>query len=134
MNRVTSENIISLNPREIVVFGSNLRGSHHGGFASYAAKHLGAIIGCSEGIQGRTYAIPTKGFVKDTLPLNEIQRHVDNFILYAKNHPFGIYLVTKIGCGKAHLTPEEVAPLFKKAVYYDNIHLPEEFWEVLNKF
>ena len=45
---------------EIFVFGSNLAGRHGAGAALAALKDHGAIYGCGEGIQGQSYAIPTK--------------------------------------------------------------------------
>ena len=125
--RYTPENITSLKLNEIFVFGSNESGSHGGGAAKQAMK-WGAKWGKPEGLFGKTYAIPTKTFhAGKTLSLSKIGEYVNSFISYATAHPEYTFLVTKIGCGLAGLTVEEVAPLFKDAIGIENIILPKEF-------
>lgn len=51
--------ITSLKDNEIFVFGSNPEGRHGAGSAKAAIK-FGAKYGKGRGIQGQTYAIPTK--------------------------------------------------------------------------
>ena len=55
----TPDNITSLAPHEVFVFGSNLAGAHAGGAARVAARKFGAVWGQGEGLQGQSYAIPT---------------------------------------------------------------------------
>ena len=125
-HRVTPEFIRSLSENEIFVFGSNLAGAHGGGAARIAADRFGAIMGQGVGLQGQSYAIPTmQGGVDTILP------YVEEFIAFAKQHPEMTFLVTKIGCGIAGFTTDEIAPLFAKAVDVENIHLPQEFWNEL---
>lgn len=132
-HRTTQRNITSLAPNEIFVFGSNLSGIHGAGAAKTARK-WGAILGQAKGLQGNTYAIPTKDkAIRNTSPLHEIGIYVDEFIIFASDSPTITFLVTEIGCGLAGLTPEQVAPLFRGAIPIENIHLPESFWEVLNR-
>ena len=128
MNKVTPENITALRPNEVFVFGSNLQGMHMGGAARYAVEHFGAIEGLGVGPQGQCYAIPTMQG-----PVDTIKSYVTHFINYAKLNTNQIFYVTKIGCGIAGFTPEEIAPLFKDALKQDNIFLPREFIEVLTK-
>ena len=45
----------------IFVFGSNLAGRHGKGAAKFAKDYHGAIYGRGVGLQGTSYAIPTKG-------------------------------------------------------------------------
>ncbi len=125
-NRITPNNITSLKPNEIFVFGSNLAGMHGGGAARAAHLYFGAVLGQGVGMQGQSYAIPTMQGGVDT-----IRPYVLQFIDYAVNHPQQTFLVTPIGCGIAGFTPEEIAPLFRFAVDVNNIYLPESFWEVL---
>ena len=47
-------------------------------------------------------------------------------------HPELKFLVTRIGCGIAAFTPEEIAPLFEEALDYDNVILPKEFADIIN--
>ena len=117
--RTTPEYITSLQPNEIFVFGSNLRGMHGGGAAYIACRKFGAIMGQGVGLQGQSYAIPTmQGGVETIRP------YVDEFIAFAKEHPTLTFLVTRIGCGIAGFTDEEIAPLFEKAHDMENIVLP----------
>ena len=44
----------------IFVFGSNPEGRHGAGAAKTAIEKFGAIYGQGEGLQGNSYAIPTK--------------------------------------------------------------------------
>lgn len=44
----------------IFVFGSNPEGIHGAGAAAVAVRHFGAIYGIGEGLQGQSYALPTK--------------------------------------------------------------------------
>lgn len=126
--RVTPDNITSLKPNEIFVFGSDLAGMHGGGAARTARLHFGAVLGVGDGAQGQSYAIPTmQGGVNTIMP------YVDRFIAYAKHHADQTFLVTPIGCGIAGFTPADIAPLFEKAAYVENIHLPQSFWEELGE-
>ena len=120
--RTTPEFITSLLPNEIFVFGSNLRGMHAGGAAYVAHRKFGAIMGQGVGLQGQSYAIPTMQGAVDT-----IRPYVDEFIEFAKPHPELTFLVTRIGCGIAGFTDDEIAPLFEKAHELDNIVLPESW-------
>ena len=61
LHRITSENITKLEKDEVFVFGSNLSGIHGGGAAKLALK-WGAEWGNPKGLQGNTYAIPTKAY------------------------------------------------------------------------
>jgi hypothetical protein len=117
--RVTPERIEHLEPNEIFVFGSNLAGAHGGGAAYTAYRKFGAIWGQGVGLQGQSYAIPTmQGGVETIRP------YVDEFIAFAKAHPELTFLVTRVGCGIAGFTNEEISPLFFEAHEVPNIVLP----------
>lgn len=124
--RCTPGDVSELSESEVFVFGSNLAGQHDGGAALFAKKKFGAIQGQGEGPQGRSYAIPTYG-----LTIEKIKKYVDRFIDYATEHPDLYFYVTKIGCGVAHHTVSQIAPLFRFAIGHENILLPEDFVEVL---
>lgn len=122
----TPERITELGGNEVFVFGSNLRGMHGGGAARLAYERFGAVWGQGVGLQGRCYAIPTmQGGVETIRP------YVDEFLSFALAHPELRFLVTRIGCGIAGFTSEEIAPLFAEALAYDNVILPEDFVEVI---
>ena len=118
----TPERITELKPNEIFVFGSNLAGSHGGGAARLAYNRFGAVWGQGVGLQGQCYAIPTMQGGEMT-----IKPYVDDFIEFAIAHPEYKFLVTRIGCGIAAFTPNEIAPLFLKALDKENIILPKDF-------
>ena len=96
--RTTPEFITELQPNEIFVFGSNLKGV---------------------GLQGQSYAIPTMQGGVDT-----IKPYVDEFIEFAKENKNLTFLVTRIGCGIAGFTDDEISPLFEQAHDAENIVLP----------
>ena len=125
-HRITPDFISHLKDNEIFVFGSNLHGMHGGGAARVAFLHFGAIYGQGVGLQGQSYAIPTMQGGTET-----IRPYVDEFILFAKNHPELTFLVTRIGCGIAGFVAKDIAPLFKDAISIENVHLPNDFWKVL---
>lgn len=131
--RTTPNNITSLQPNEIFVFGSNEAGIHGKGAAKLALDKFGAILGQGLGLFGNTYAIPTKDQSLNTLHLHRIQFYVNDFIEWAKYHPANTFYVTEIGCGLAGYKPKDIAPLFEKAINIQNIYLPLSFWNELNK-
>ena len=66
-----------------------------------------------------------------TLALDEIERHVRNFIAYAQMHPFETFELTPIGCGLAGYSPDDIAPMFKGAPA--NVKMPPEFAPTLKQ-
>lgn len=109
----------------IFVFGSNLAGRHGLGAALYALQNHGAIYGQGVGLQGNSYAIPTKDRNIKTLPIKVIMEYVDEFIMFATEHKELTFHVTRIGCGLAGYTDNQIAPLFKWAP--NNCVLPDEW-------
>ena len=124
--QVTPDYITSLQPNEVFVFGSNLAGFHGGGAAHIAYKLFGAQWGVGVGPTGQCYAIPTMQGGIDT-----IRPYVDDFITYANQHPEKLFLVTRIGCGIAGFTDEQIAPLFKSAIEMDNVAIPNRWKEII---
>lgn len=124
--RFTPDNIKELAPDEIFVFGSNLAGHHGGGAARVALDRFGAQWRQGEGIQGQSYAIPTmQGGVETIKP------YVDRFLDLAYEWDQNTFLVTRIGCGIAGFTPEQIAPLFDRALDMYNVVLPRDFYDIL---
>lgn len=110
-------------PNRVFVFGSNRAGYHGGGAAKYAREHCGAIQGLGEGLQGNSYALPTKDRAISTLPLEEISIHVERFKAFARTRPDLSFFVTRVGCGLAGYTDDVIAPMFAECP--DNVELPE---------
>lgn len=122
----TLDHINQLGENEIFVFGSNLQGHHVGGAAKIAREKFGAVVGKGVGLQGNSYAIPTMQGGVDT-----IKPYVDDFIEYAKKHRNLRFYVTKIGCGIAGFSEEQIAPLFMRALLVENISLPRSFFQII---
>lgn len=130
--RITPEKITSLPDTFIFVFGSNMIGRHGKGAAKIARELFGAEEQLASGLAGRSYAIPTKDKWMNTLSVHQIGNFVTPFIGFAERiRPELNFYVTKIGCGLAGYKPEQIAPLFVKAIKVENIYLPESFWKVL---
>jgi hypothetical protein len=116
---------ISPVPTAVFVFGSNLAGRHGKGAALWARQHRGAVYDQGIGRQGMSYAIPTKCRQLRTLPVDVIRTFVDQFIVYASQHPEIEFELTPIGCGLAGYRPAQVAPMFSDAPA--NVLLPAAF-------
>lgn len=124
--RYTPENITKLGEDDIFVFGSNLAGMHGGGAARVAWQKFGAVWGQGVGLQGQSYAIPTmQGGVETIKP------YVDEFLDVAYECDQNTFYVTRIGCGIAGFTDEQIAPLFDRALDMYNVVLPESFVKII---
>ena len=111
----------------IFVFGSNLAGRHGAGAAKFAMKNHGAKYGQGFGIQGNSFAIPTKDANIMTLPLRHIRIYVEMFKMFAQDHPELTFQLTPIGCGLAGYKPSDIGPMFKNSP--PNVVIPDEFKE-----
>jgi hypothetical protein len=114
-------------PNTIFVFGSNLRGVHGAGAAA-AARAYGAENGKGIGLQGRSYAIPTKNYAIRTMPLPMIAQYVGKFLTFAAQSPGTTFVLTRIGCGLAGYDDAQIAPLFRDAT--PNVIIPDK-WKPL---
>lgn len=107
---------MSTTPRQqIFVFGSNLLGIHGAGAALAAKESWGAEQGVGQGPTGSAYALPTKRTPWRRLPLGVIAVNVAVFLDYAAAHPELQFLITRVGCGLAGYTEEEIRPMFEGA-------------------
>ena len=131
----TPEIINHLEPNEIFVFGSNEAGRHGGGAAKTAREKFGAIYGVPFGLMGQSFAIPTKDENLKTLLLSNIQNYLVLFIDFTINNPQLKFYLTKIGCGLAGYTTNDIKLILWKAVDLvtnngelpQNIIIPIEF-------
>ena len=110
------------------VFGCRRSGRHFEGAAKFAWENFGAILGQGEGLQGRSYAIPTAG-----VGLGWIRHAVNRFTEFASANPELKFLVTPVGCGLGLWDYDDIAPLFRNASKLPNVWLPEAFWNELYK-
>ena len=131
----TPEIINYLEPNEIFVFGSNEAGMHGGGAAKTAQEKFGAIYGVPFGLMGQSFAIPTKDTRIETLPLSDILNYLVSFIKFTIDNPQLKFYLTKIGCGLAGYTTNDIKSILWKAVNLatnngelpQNIIIPIEF-------
>lgn len=126
-DRITPSQVNVLADGEIFVFGSNFQGAHKGGAARVAKEKFGAVWGIGEGLQGKSYAIPTMEGLDNLAPA------VQRFTSFAYQHTELKFFVTAIGCGIAGYQPEQVAPMFMDAACLRNVFLPLSFWKVLRE-
>ena len=124
-------------PKDMVfVFGSNLAGRHGKGAALVARNRYGAEYGNGEGIQGNSYALPTKDKRIKSMNLSAIQTHIREFIQYAAYNKNINFFITAVGCGLAGYKHEQIAPLFYKEMKeydydFNNCSFPNQWREYL---
>lgn len=94
--------------RYIFVFDSNLAGYHGAGAALFARTHWGAIQGNGQGLQGQSYAIPTKDSKLRSLSPTVINNHLRNFKDFARECPNICFLLTPVGTGLAGIDPNQL--------------------------
>lgn len=99
----------------IFVFGSNEAGRHGRGAALTASKQYGAITGTGFGPMNNCFAIPTKDWRLETLPVEDIAFYVRRFIVYARVNSTLQFQVTALGTGLAGIPAKAMAELFKYA-------------------
>lgn len=139
MRKYTPENVVNLDENEIFVFGSNEAGIHGAGAARIAFLKFGAEMGLGNGLSGNSYAIPTKDRNVETLPLDKVKSYIDEFIGFVLKHQNLTFYLTKIGCGLAGFTIEEIKNIFwevieeyrtessKEQYLPSNLIIPKEF-------
>lgn len=135
----TPDNIQTLGPNEIFVFGSNTEGRHGKGAALTAKQKFGAIYGQAEGYQGKSYAIITKDLSKGERSISLYSKELEKsiytqvllFLGFARRQPHLKFYVTKLGSSLAGYTIEEIKEVFNKANGIsgipDNVILPKEY-------
>ena len=132
--KFTPDKITKLKKNQVFVFGSNEAGIHGAGAAKLAEEKFGAIRGMGYGLQGKSFGIPTKDTFIRTLPLDKIEFYVYSFLTEAMEYPDTEFLVTKIGCGLAGYSEDEIANLFKGKFIPENVTLPESFFNIINSW
>lgn len=108
---------LSLERMRVWVFGSNLRGIHGAGAALIARQRFRARLGVGRGPTGFSYALPTKEHPYKSLPLKDVVANIFSFMAYATANPEPLYVVSRVGCGLAGFTDEQIAPHFAVHIY-----------------
>ncbi len=140
----TPENITTLKPNEVFVFGSNTEGRHGLGAALTAKKEFGAKYGQAKGPQGQSYAVRTKMYQDGKLVeynnlTEENKKQMDLMTIEdlrdlrfeALKNPDKKYYVTLLGTKLAGRTVQQMKDFFQRMDSRlgipDNIILPKEF-------
>lgn len=143
--RFTPEHIEDLHPNEVFVFGSNANGNHYGGAANLAYQRFGAVWGVGEGLRGNSYALPTLNRSMERVSMGALKQAFKHLFQEIDFNPELCFLLTKVGCGIAGYTVEEVACAFWESVnsFYDGrwttyvgslpegLIIPEEFCDYM---
>jgi len=154
--KYTPENITSLEPNQVFVFGANTAGGHGGGTAGLAQRgnaksnytalpqgtkgkwaEYGVVDQLMEGTEGKSFGIVTKSASvsgtklkigsRRSVPLERIEQSINSLIETANNNPELEFLVTKFGTNMAGFTVTEMKSLLEGKSLPDNIILPKEF-------
>ncbi len=132
-DRVTPEEIgTDLTESQVFVFGSNESGIHGAGAARMALDHFGAKIGKGFGPMGQSFGIPTKDWQIKVLPLSVVEFYVKRFEAFVNLVDDREFLVTKIGCGLAGFTPDQIAPMFAGMRNNKKVWLPQDFIDIID--
>ncbi|CAB4174847.1 UvrD-like DNA helicase, C-terminal, partial [uncultured Caudovirales phage] len=152
----TPDNITSLAPNEVFVFGANTVGGHGGGAAGLAQfgdtksnydappigtkgkwSEYGVVDRLMEGTEGKSFGLVTKSaaIVKGKLYIHgkrsvdfaRISKSLDALVKVANEHPELKFLVTEFGTRMAGFTAEEMKSILASKVLPDNVILPKSF-------
>lgn len=127
IGKYTPDNIERLSPGQYIVFGSNEQGVHGAGAALTAKNKFGAVEGKGIGLQGQSYALPTRTWVGDsihTLDIDTVSYYLDDFIAFANDNRDKTFYMTKVGLGLAGMDPQEITGLFQSKDFPPNVMLP----------
>jgi len=118
----------------IFVFGSNPEGRHGAGSAKVAREQFGAIYGVGEGLQGNSYALPTKDLRipgDRTIGKGDIARNIGKLYEVARKHPDKKFMIAyRNGKDEKTLngyTGEEMLRMFAALIVPNNIWFSEEW-------
>jgi hypothetical protein len=128
----TPNNITNLKENEIFVFGSNLNGNHAGGAAKLAQESFGVENGVGEGLTGQCYAFPTLDKEMQKVSKEELIKSRDLFYKIAEENKDKTFFLTKVGCGIAGFSEDEMKEIFK-GESPKNIIMPAG-WRVIKGF
>lgn len=118
----------------IFVFGSNPEGRHGAGSAKVAREQFGAIYGVGEGLQGNSYALPTKDLRIPgyrTISKGDIVRNIGTLYTVARKMPEKKFMIAyrnkKDEKTLNGYTGEEMLRMFAALIIPNNIWFSEEW-------
>ena len=123
-------------PDTIFVFGSNPEGRHGLGAAKVAREKFGAIYGQGEGLQGKSYALPTKDLRIQgyrTISPDQIVENIKKLYACARANPelkFKVaYRNTQDRSLNGYTGIEMIAMFIYAGPIPDNIYVSEEWYQ-----
>lgn len=88
------------------------------------------------GLVNDAYHIVTENIKGKLLPLKIIEKNIQRFLRFMSicdsSNKDLFFIITFIGCEKEEYSIEEIAPLFKLAIYFKNVQLPKKFLQILS--
>lgn len=129
----------NIEPEEntIFVFGSNPEGRHGAGSAKVAKEKFGAVYGVGEGLQGNSYALPTKDLrIPGTRSISksDIVRNIQKLYDLARIMPeknFKVAYRTRFDEKSLNgYTGEEMVQMFSMYPVPNNIYFSEEWHDI----
>jgi hypothetical protein len=121
----------------IFVFGSNPEGRHGAGSAKVAKEKFGAVYGVGEGLQGNSYALPTKDLrIPGTRSISksDIVHNIQKLYDLARTMPeknFKVAYRTKFDEKSLNgYTGEEMVQMFSMYPVPNNIYFSEEWHDI----
>lgn len=123
------DNIQELKRNQILVFGTDMKGSHVGGIGQIAVDKFGASVGNSEGMQGQSYAIPVLDRNNKKISKNKLYNYLERFYFYAMNHRCKEFVLTDIGTW-AGFDTNYISYMTYLIHFPSNVIMPAEFSQV----
>ena len=129
----------NIEPEEntIFVFGSNPEGRHGAGSAKIAKEKFGAVYGVGEGLQGNSYALPTKDLRipgSRSISRSDIVHNIHKLYDLARSMPeknFKVAYRTRFDEKSLNgYTGEEMVQMFTVYPVPNNIYFSEEWHEI----
>ncbi len=114
----TPDDITTLGPNQVFVFGSNRAGEHYAGAAYAAWVRFGAGMGVGEGLVGQSYAFPTLASSE-----GDLRKSAMALQRTAEALPAVTFYLTKVGCGIAGFDEDYMKQFFKDMP--DNVIKPK---------
>ena len=121
----------------IFVFGSNPEGRHGAGSAKVAKEKFGAVYGVGEGLQGNSYALPTKDLripVTRSISKSDIVRNIQKLYDLARTMPekdFKVAYRTRFDEKSLNgYTGEEMVQMFSVYPIPNNIYFSGEWHRI----
>jgi hypothetical protein len=126
------EGNITPEPNTVFVFGSNPEGIHGAGAASVAKSKFGAIQGKGFGLQGNSFALPTKDLKKSKdlglYSQAEIKKFAEEKLIpYYKNNPFSNVITNNPF--ERSISPQEIVESIK-VLYQEALNNPTKEFKI----